>query len=222
MKKIGSNISPNLILIVGGLGLTLALFKGARDAFKGLIELFGNVPESLKLKNPENLNIFTQAEKANQNTKERGAVIAPRIAPHRQRILTAAKGSGESKVIITAVMLHESRGNISARGAAGEVGLMQLKQIAVDDVNENALPPGIKRFPNVLNMTPTQNLLCGALFLKLQSARMQKAASQNLIVDTLRAYNQGFSRAISDRSAGALYAELVLQDAEVILKEGLI
>lgn len=82
--------------------------------------------------------------------------------------------------IISAVAWVESGGRMNAIGGAGEIGIMQLKQIAVNDVELNKLG----EFPN-WRKDSKDNIFAGTAFLRLQKNRVGNWE------DAIRAYNQG-------------------------------
>lgn len=97
--------------------------------------------------------------------------------------------------LVLAVIWQESAGVPTARGSAGEIGLMQLKDVAAQDAGWNAA-----------TWEPRANIFQGASFLALQIDRMGGD-----VYDGLRAYNQGEAGARSGK--GHAYAQSVLRRA---------
>lgn len=99
--------------------------------------------------------------------------------------------------IIGGIVIVESGGDILAQGKANERGLMQLTEVALNDVNNNE---GTNFTFNQM-FTPIQNLAAGALFYRLQLKRMGNHS------DAIRAYNCGEAGAIG--GCGFIYLALV-------------
>lgn len=83
--------------------------------------------------------------------------------------------------IIAAVIVVESGGNPLAVGGVGERGLMQLRPVAIQDVNQNF---GTSLKFSEMFVVPL-NIYAGALYLKLQHKRLGNWP------DAIRAYNAG-------------------------------
>lgn len=96
-------------------------------------------------------------------------------------IAEAAKKYNVPFDVAAAVMWVESAGNPSAQGSAGEIGLMQLKQIAINDLELQ----NIGRFPG-WDMMPWENIHAGVAYLSLQKKR---AGTWD---KAIMAYNQGY------------------------------
>lgn len=96
--------------------------------------------------------------------------------------------------LVLSVIEQESSGRADARGSAGEIGLMQLKRIAVQDIGMESVPTD-----------PAENIRAGVRFLALQISRMDGD-----IYDGLRAYNQGETGARRNENAGRAYANQIL------------
>lgn len=105
--------------------------------------------------------------------------------------------------IIAGTMWQESRGRADSIGSAGEIGLMQLKEIAIRDLRQN----GFGSF-NGWDTDPEQNIRAGAAFLRLQYRRAGADWFQ-----ALRAYNRGFAGSRRDPESGVSYAESVIKKA---------
>lgn len=108
--------------------------------------------------------------------------------------------------IILAVIWKESSGIMDQIGEAGELGLMQLKQIAIEDVRTF----GYGSF-NEWKTDPYDNIGAGASYLALQKKR-----ELGDIELALRSYNQGYegSRQQGKRFLAQSYALDVLNKAE--------
>jgi soluble lytic murein transglycosylase-like protein len=107
--------------------------------------------------------------------------------------------------IILSVILQESGGIPTAQGSAGEVGLMQLKLAAVQDLGWTSVPWDAKT-----------NIEGGVRYLELQYGRVRGVEWSDrkpYIYHALRAYNQGFAGAQRNLSNGAAYANQVLNRA---------
>jgi hypothetical protein len=114
-------------------------------------------------------------------------------------------------IVLLSVLDQESGGDPGARGGIDELGLMQLRPIAVQDVNENAsrLTTGAGFFADHSGMSdPQAAIRYGAAFLAMQKERM----GQDLY-DALRAYNCGAQGARENPGCGSTYADEVLQRA---------
>lgn len=81
-----------------------------------------------------------------------------------------------------AILWAESGGTFDPPGSSGEIGLMQLKQIAIDDLKLF----GYGSFPG-WQVDPKQNIAAGVAYLDLQLMR-----TGGNIKEAVRAYNQGF------------------------------
>lgn len=103
--------------------------------------------------------------------------------------------------VILSVIQQESGGSIYARGSAGELGLMQLKDGAARDVGFDGA-----------TLAPNTNIEQGVKYLQLQFDRVSGVPRfrGNELYHTLRAYNAGFGGATSSDAAGARYAREVL------------
>lgn len=137
-----------------------------------------------------------------KDMKESFSRMPANIARWESEITNAAFLSGVPVPIIAAVMWQESRGDARARGSASEVGLMQLKNIAVRDLNQFGYSPR-----TVATFDPLENVADGAQFLRLQKRRAKDW------YNALRAYNAGFAGSQRDSEAGANYARSVLSKA---------
>jgi len=108
--------------------------------------------------------------------------------------------------IILSIIQQESTGNPDATGAIGERGLMQVTEIALQDVNEN-----FNSFPYQSDIDfadlvrPNANIKAGTAFYRLQLDRMNGSD-----YDALRAYNCGAQGAKENPGCGSQYADEVL------------
>ncbi len=101
--------------------------------------------------------------------------------------------------VIIAVIAVESGGNPQLKGSAGEIGLMQLTQAALTDVNNYY---GFV-FSQADLKNPIPNILAGTVFLRMQYHRMGNW------YDAIRAYNAGEAGAKSSPTKSKTYAEKV-------------
>lgn len=103
-----------------------------------------------------------------------------KVARWKNQIESASSETGVPSQIIGAVIWQESGGDPNAVGAAGEAGLMQLKPIAVEDVQQN-----FNVNLSTYAIEPGENIRAGAYFLKLMKKR------EGTWNEALEAYNQG-------------------------------
>lgn len=96
-----------------------------------------------------------------------------------------AQQFGINPVDVISVIWVESAGDFRAVGSAGEVGLMQLKKIAVQDVKQNYPDEDFTGWDTI----PEQNIKAGTAFLALQIKRA------GTVAEGLKAYNQGITGA---------------------------
>lgn len=115
----------------------------------------------------------------------------------------AARRFGVRESLLKAIAHVESNFNVNARGSSGEVGMFQMKRAAFDDAKSFGGLSGT--YPDTLFDARMSALYAAAY---LAWIRAQGMTSD---YDMLRAYNRGVSIARRDRSAGALYAERVLE-----------
>ena len=105
---------------------------------------------------------------------------------------------------IAAHVYTESSGNASATGAAGERGLMQLKPVALADVNANTG----SNFSFADMYDPVQNIRAGSAFLALQLKRVRSAGLGD-IDSASQAFNAGFRAFQLDNTKGLAYLSKV-------------
>jgi soluble lytic murein transglycosylase len=105
---------------------------------------------------------------------------------HDQLILAAAQKYGVDPALIKAVVWRESRFDPNARGGAGEIGLMQIREAAAD---EWAKAEKIRFFSHQHLYDPAKNLLAGTWYLGKLLRRYPR--TDNPIVYALADYNAG-------------------------------
>ena len=115
--------------------------------------------------------------------------------------------------IVAAIIMQESGGLKSAVGKSGEIGLMQVKPEAKQDVN-NAFADSNYFDSELFN--PQTNIKVGVRFLELTFRRMNFDT-----FETLRAYNCGIAGALGNKNCGVNYANEVLDKAVILSKFGL-
>jgi len=108
--------------------------------------------------------------------------------------------------IILGQIWTESGGNAFAVGASGELGLMQLKPIAVKDIEQN----GYNSFSS-WKKNPKDNIMAGVAFLHLQRKRCR-----GNINCALRSYNQGYKGAKTNKKLAKEYEDKVLNRANFL------
>lgn len=112
--------------------------------------------------------------------------------------LLASQKTGVTVDLILSVIWTESGGNEFAIGSADEIGLMQLKPIAVRDVEQNFAID-----TRGWDIEPEKNILVGAYYLKLQKKRV---GTWN---GALGAYNQGETGAKNKPALAQIYIDRV-------------
>lgn len=126
------------------------------------------------------------------------------VMQHYKSILYASFKTGVPPELIAAVIWQETRG-VSRPGAAGEIGLMQLKEIARKDLVLNGYD-----VPGSVPSGARDNVLMGAQFMELMKSGFDNWR------DALRSYNAAgtnFSAVRNDRRLGSDYADSVLKTA---------
>lgn len=101
-----------------------------------------------------------------------------------------------------AILWKESLGDPGARGGAGEIGLMQLKPIAVKDVQQ------VKGDFSGWKHDPEQNIRAGVAYLKRQFERTGDWR------EAIKAYNQGFAGMKENPHKATAYLEDIEQKAK--------
>ena len=125
-------------------------------------------------------------------------------------ILAAATRYGVDAALIKAVVWRESWFNPSARGGAGEIGLMQVMPSTAGDW---ALAEHQKSFSSTELFDPYKNTSAGTWYLRRQLHHFR--AADQPIVYALAAYNAGPTRAARwCRGAAATNAAAFLQQMD--------
>lgn len=101
-------------------------------------------------------------------------------------IKAAARRYGVDPELVRAVVWQESRFNSQARGRAGELGLMQIRDLAAEDW---AVAENIDPFDHVMCLDPRTNTLAGTWYLSRLIARYPH--TDDPIVYALADYNAG-------------------------------
>jgi len=101
-------------------------------------------------------------------------------------IRAAALRYGVDPALVKAVVWRESRFNPDARGKAGELGLMQIQEIAA---GEWADAEGIRNFDHATCLDPRTNTLAGTFYLAKLMRRYTR--TDNPLPYTLADYNAG-------------------------------
>lgn len=133
---------------------------------------------------------------------------APDVIQWRNDVNDAAAYYGLNPDIIQAIIWQESEGDPNAIGASDEVGLMQLKPGAVDDVRI-FLGDDYSNY----KQDPRDNIFAGAGYLKVNLKPGR--ADENLHL-ALRMYNQGVNGAYLYPDKSIKYADAVLQKAKLL------
>ena len=113
-------------------------------------------------------------------------------------IIAAASIYEMDPALIKAVIWRESRFNPNARGAAGELGLMQIRDVAAD---EWAKAEGIADFRHEQLINAKSNVLAGTWYLKKAISRHQH--TDDPVVYGLAEYNAGRSNVLKWNSEDA-------------------
>ena len=106
-------------------------------------------------------------------------------------IKAAAARYGLDPDLVRAVVWQESRFNSQARGKAGELGLMQIRDLAAEDW---AVAEGIEPFDHVMCLDARTNTLAGTWYLAKLVARYPH--TDNPVVFALADYNAGRSHVL--------------------------
>lgn len=105
---------------------------------------------------------------------------------HDKLILAAAQKYGVDPTLVKAVVWRESRFNPNARGGAGEIGLMQIREAAA---KEWAKAEKVEFFSHQHLYDPAKNLLAGTWYLGKLLRRYPR--TDNPVVYALADYNAG-------------------------------
>lgn len=119
-------------------------------------------------------------KKEEQQREINRAKVPEAVLQWEPQIFNAAKEFNVPVTILWAMLWQESGGHPLARGSAGEIGLMQLKEIAIRDLRLQ----GYGDFPG-WKTDPETNIRAGAAFLALQESRTGNW------MKAVKAYNQG-------------------------------
>lgn len=114
------------------------------------------------------------------------------------RILKAAERYGVPPELVKAVVWRESHFNVLARGGAGELGLMQLRE---DAAREWADTERLDAFDHEHCLDPMTNLLAGTYYLGKLLLRFRNADDPRAYA--LAAYNAGRSNALKWNTGAA-------------------
>lgn len=124
-----------------------------------------------------------------------------------QLIRAAAARYAVDPALVKAVVWKESRFDPNAHGRAGELGLMQLREIAA---REWADAEGILHFSHPQCLDPTTNTLAGTFYLRKLLRRYEN--TDNPVPYALADYNAGRSRVVKwVEGAGATNSTLFLE-----------
>jgi soluble lytic murein transglycosylase len=107
---------------------------------------------------------------------------------HDAAIRAAARRYGVDPELVRAVVWRESSFDSQARGAKGELGLMQVREIPAEDW---AVAEGIEPFDHRMCLDPRTNTLAGTWYLAKLIARYPN--TDNPLVFALADYNAGRS-----------------------------
>lgn len=137
----------------------------------------------------------------------RQARRAQRTAPHIQ---AAVARHGVDPALLRAVIWRESRFDPAARGAAGELGLMQVGEIAGQ---EWADAHGLAHYAHEHLLDPATNVLAGTWYLAKVTRRY--AATDDPVAYGLADYNAGRANVLRWlRGAGATNREAFLEQMD--------
>jgi len=139
--------------------------------------------------------VYAIKNAGSEKQKPLGPDVPQSVKRWRPEIKTAAKKYGIPWELLLAQLWVESGGDPNAIGNAGEIGLMQLKDIAILDLKNN----GYGDF-NGWQVSPRINIMAGAAYLDLQRKRtgnLFDALGQKK-AGALEAYNEGYATAIKD------------------------
>ena len=113
-------------------------------------------------------------------------------------IIAAASAYEMDPALIKAVIWRESRFNPEARGAAGELGLMQIRDIAA---SEWAKAEGITNYHHGHLINAKSNVLAGTWYLKKAISQHQQTDAP--VIYGLAEYNAGRTRVLKWNSGNA-------------------
>lgn len=133
------------------------------------------------------------------------ADIPNQVLQWKKAAQSASEKTGVPWRIILATIWVESAGRQDATGSAGEIGLMQLKAIAVQDVRHF-----MGYDPSDWKVSPVKNIITGAYYLKLQHERTGSWER------AIQAYNQGVQGANENPQLAASYYQKVKAKQELL------
>lgn len=116
-----------------------------------------------------------------------------------QEIAAAAARYQLEPALVKAVIWRESRFNPNVRGAAGELGLMQIREAAAF---EWAASEHIAAFDHAACLDPATNTLAGSWYLKQTLSRYKQA--DNPVPYALAEYNAGRGNVLKWRTGSAM------------------
>ena len=129
---------------------------------------------------------------------------------HDHAILAAARKYSVDPSLIKAVVWRESRFNPNARGGAGEIGLMQIREAAAE---EWAKAEGVPYFSHQHLYDPAKNLLAGTWYLRKLLRRYLRTDSP--VVYALADYNAGRTHVLRwNKGAAATNSAQFLQQMD--------
>jgi len=142
------------------------------------------------------LKMFGQ--KKEQEMELNSAKIPESVKRWVPELQQAGQEFGVPADIAAAVLWTESAGDQNARGSAGEVGLMQLKDIAVKDL-------ALQQYGDFSNYKtdPVENIRAGVAYL-----RRWYTVTGNWPA-AIKAYNQGYQGSLNKPELAAQYLEAV-------------
>lgn len=137
-------------------------------------------------------------KKISQERAVNRAKVPEAVLQWETEVIAAAKEFDVPSTIAMAVLWTESVGNKNARGSSGEYGLMQLKEIAIRDLQLN----GFGTFDG-WRTDAAQNIRAGVAYLKLQYRRTGDWFK------AVKAYNQGYQGAKDNPQLAQNYLDKV-------------
>ena len=137
---------------------------------------------------------FTPDEIVNRDGVDVTENFSPDVRQFAPVVKKYADRWGVPPELVLATMQKESSGNPNATNSDGEVGLMQLRPIAVQDVIEQTSLTRAGALQARTRGNVEQNVQFGTAFLWLQSERFRNAGDLNWF-DVLRSYVCGYQGA---------------------------
>ena len=123
--------------------------------------------------------------------------FSPDVRRYAETVKSYADTWGVPPELVLATLQAESNGDPNATNDAGEVGLMQLRPIAVQDVIEQTALTRAGALQARTAGNVQQNIQFGTAFLWLQSERWRQAGDLSYF-DVLRSYVCGYQGARED------------------------